>query len=107
MKAEIFFFFLAAAALPAAEREKTVWYDSKGKVVLIEELVAEAREPFVPQWVAREERRDRALKGAFRHRRSRAWSSPWGLAYPVYGFHCGSPRFYRCFPAGGVRVIIR
>lgn len=106
MKAGIFF-FLAVAALPAVEPEKTVWYDSKGKVVLIEEPAAKAPEPFVPQWVAREERRDRALKGGFRHRRSRGWSSCPGWSYPLSGFHCAMPRYYRCFPASGVRVIIR
>ena len=100
-------FFLAIAALPAAEPEKTVWYDSKGKVVLVEETAAKAPEPFVPQWVAREERRDRALKGGFRHRRSHAWPSSWGWAYPVYGFRYTTPCSYRCFPARGVRVIIR
>jgi hypothetical protein len=100
-------FFLAAAALHAAEPEKTVWYDSKGKVVFVEEPAAKAREPFVPQWVAREERRDRALKGGFRHHRSRAWPSSWGWSYPVYGCYFSAPRYYRCSPATGVRVIIR
>jgi hypothetical protein len=106
MKAGILF-FLTTAALPAAEPEKTVWYDSKGKVVLVEEVGAKAPKPFVPQWVAREERRDRALKGGTRHRWSRTRSSAWGWAYPVYGFHCAVPGYYRCFPASGVRVIIR
>jgi hypothetical protein len=107
MKAAIL--LLVLGTLQAAEPESTVWYDSKGKVVLVETPAEKPPEPFIPQWVAREEeRRDRALKGDTRHRRSRAGpSSPWGWSYPVVGFGYCTPRHYRCFPSGGVRVIIR
>jgi hypothetical protein len=106
MKAAIL--LLVLGTLQAAEPESTVWYDSKGRVVLVEAPAAKAPGPFIPQWVAREERRDRALKGGTRHRRSRAWpSSAWGWSYPVYGFGYCAPHYYRCFPSGGVRVIIR
>ena len=102
------YLLVLTGALQAAEPEPTVWFDSKGKVALVEAPAAKAREPFIPQWVAREERRDQALKGGTRHRRSRAWfSSSWGWSCPVYGFGYCTPRYYRCFPSVGVRVIIR
>ena len=100
---------LAVGVLQATEPEPAIWYDSKGKVALIEAVpAAPPREPFVPQWVAREERRDRALKGEFRHRRSRTWSS-WGWGYPSFRVRYRTPvhHHHRCSPAGGIRVIIR
>lgn len=101
------FFLLATAAVQAGEPGKTVWYDSTGKVALIEASPKRAPEPFVPLWVAREERRDRALKGGVRHHRNRTWSSSWGWGYPVYGFRYATPTYYRCVPSAGIRVIIR
>jgi hypothetical protein len=80
--------FLGLAAIAqAAGIEGTVWYDSKGKVAWVEGPAAntEIRKPFVPHWVAYEQRRDRALRGGYRpySRGYRGW--------PVWGY-----------PAGGV-----
>jgi hypothetical protein len=106
MKAGILF-FAAITSLPAAAAEKTVWYDSKGNVALVEKESSKIPEPFIPQWVAREERRDRALKGSPGPRRSRGWSSTWSWAYPTYGSACYRQAYPRCHRPAGWRVIIR
>lgn len=106
MKAGILF-FAAISSLPSVAAEKTVWYDSKGNVALVEKETAKIPEPFIPQWTAREERRDRALKGSPSARRSRSWSSTWGWAYPIYGSACYRPAYPRCHGTAGWRVIIR
>jgi hypothetical protein len=111
-------------SLHAGEIEGTVWYDARGEVAWVDGPAArDSRPPFVPQWVAREERRDRALRGGFRPR------SRWTSAWPVWGYgggywishaprHRASGGFFRCRsfpsssfhwtrPSGGLRVIIR
>ncbi len=102
---------LLACPLRAEEEKGTVWYDSGGKVVLVEKPSAAkaAPEPWVPQWVAREERRDRALRGGYRRSGCRdgiypAWG--WGWSFPVrYCRPCPPPPCAR--PFSGIRVIIR
>lgn len=106
----------------AGEVEGTVWYDSKGEVAWVDGPAAEkkAPAPFIPQWVAREERRDRALRGDYRPRGRDAdawpvWDSGYGYtgAYLYRGGYGGSYRACRSYPShvtrpsGGVRVIIR
>ena len=113
-------FLLLAAAARASEVEGTVWYDAKGKVAWVDGPAAEkkAPAPFVPQWVAREERRDRALRGDYRPRGNASYDWPawgyWSGLRPVYrngaSFRCRSypsPSFHITRPSGGVRVIIR
>lgn len=113
MKAGLF--LLLAGALQAGEIEGTVWYDSKGEVAWVEGPASEekAREPWVPQWVAREARRDRELKGDYRRNGYRAdGHAVWGGFYPVtrwrscrftpvYPRRCAAPTFR------GIGVIIR
>jgi hypothetical protein len=117
-------FILLAAAARAGALEGTVWYDAKGKVAWVDGPAAEKKEraPFMPQWVAREERRDRALRGDYRPRGRGADAWPvWGYGYGYYG-HVGTYRrggghfscrsypsslFHVTRPASGVRVIIR
>lgn len=108
MKAGILF-FLAISALPASAEGTTVWYDSKGNVAVVEKESPKAAQPFIPRWVAREERGDRALKGGSSPRRSRGWSGSWGWSYPypAYGFSCHRPVYHRCYSSAGWRVIIR
>ncbi|WP_367870183.1 hypothetical protein [Luteolibacter sp. Populi] len=107
---------LLTTALQATEIEGTVWYDAKGKIAVVDGPAAEkkAPEPFVPKWVAREERRDRALRGEFRHRTSRsrsygeggwAWSYPASYYFGTGGGYC-RPRTYP-FAGTGLRAIIR
>jgi hypothetical protein len=118
------FFILLAVSADAGAIEGTVWYDARGEVAWVDGPAArESRPPFVPQWVAREERRDRALRGDSRPRGR--WSSAW----PVWGygggywtgyrphsrvwgptFRCRSvptSSFHLTRPSGGLRVIIR
>ena len=124
MKAVIF--LLLAGALQATEIEGTVWYNAEGKVAIVDGPAAEKRAPqsWQPQWVAREARRDKALRGEFRHRSSRRY---YGSGYDDYGYGYGwgysyAPYFYstgvsyRCAPrpcgsyaspSAGLRVIIR
>ena len=107
---------LLTGALQATEIEGTVWYDAGGKIAVVDGPAAEkkAPEPFVPKWVAREERRDRALRGEFRHRthRSRSYDDGgWAWSYPA-GYYFGTgcsyfrPRIYPC-ASTGLRVVIR
>ncbi len=113
---------LLLASAQAGTIEGTVWYDAKGKVAWVDGLAAakKAPEPFIPQWVAREERRDRALRGDYRPRGRGADAWPvWGYGYYGYagGYRPGggqiscrsypSPAFHDTRPSGGVRVIIR
>jgi len=98
---------LLTGFLQAVEIEGTVWYDSKGQIVVVDGPAAEkkAPAPWIPQWVAREARRDKALRGGYR--RSRSWSHDiypvWGWSYAV-GYCRPSP----CArPFRGVSVIIR
>jgi hypothetical protein len=118
MKAALFVLLLASIRVGAVEG--TVWYNAKGKVAWVDGPAAEKKAPasFIPQWVAREERRDRALRGDYR---------PLGRgadAWPVWGYGCSygysrsyrfsgacrsypSSRFSIARPSGGLRVIIR
>lgn len=108
-------FILLVASAHAAEVDGTVWYDSKGKVAWVDGPAAEKKDPapFVPQWVAREERRDRALRGDYRPRGRGAdvWPA-WGYGY---GYSSGyrscrsypSSSFHVTRPSCGLRVIIR
>lgn len=125
MKTALFMLLLVSAH--AGEVEGTVWYDSKGKVAWVDGPAAEkkAAAPFIPQWVAREERRDRALRGDYRPRGRGAdvwpvWNSGYGYGYSggyrYRGSYGGSYRSCRSYPSssfhytrpsGGVRVIIR
>lgn len=121
MKTALFALLLASAQAGAIEG--TVWYDSKGKVAWVDGPAAEkkAPEPFVPQWVAREERRDRALRGDYRPRGNASYDWPawgargyWSAVRPVYRsgpvLHCRSypsSSFRVTRPSGGMRVIIR
>jgi hypothetical protein len=111
---------LLAGSLPADSIEGTVWYDSKGKVAWVDGPAAEkkAAEPFVPQWIAREERRDRALRGGYRpHGRASSGWPAWGYWSGVrpYDRSVATPLPCRAFPSsfritrpsGGLRVIIR
>ena len=111
---------LLAAAARAGAVEGTVWYDAKGKVAWVDGPAAEkkAPAPFIPQWVAREERRDRALRGDYRPRGNVSYDWPawsyWGAVRPGYrtgvAVGCRSYRsssFHYVRPSGGVRVIIR
>ena len=114
MKAAWISLLLSAGALHAEESGKTVWYDSKGTVVAVEEAGEESQAPvrFVPQWVKREEQRDKALRGDGYRRNRGAWTDGgyigWGWSWPAR--YCRSTP---CLPApcarpfGGVRVIIR
>jgi hypothetical protein len=115
---------LLAGSLQAGTIEGTVWYDANGEVAWVDGPAArETRPPFVPQWVAREERRDRALRGSPRPR------GRWTSAWPVWGYGGGgwsgcsphsrvwgatfrcrsypSSSFHVTRPSGGLRVIIR
>lgn len=123
MKTALFMFLLVSAH--AGEVEGTVWYDSKGEVAWVDGPAAEkkAPAPFIPQWVAREERRDRALRGDYRPRGRGAdawpvWDSGYGYSggYRYRGGYGGSYRACRSYPSssfhvtrpsGGVRLIIR
>ena len=112
MKAGCCLLLLAGFLHAEEEPQGTVWYASKGEIAMIDPPAAgrQAKEPFVPQWVTREERRGRVLRGGNRRSRSRAED-----AYPVWGW--GFPARYcrpspwlsrscvRPFP--GIRVIIR
>lgn len=105
------FLLLFAGILQAEEVEGTVWYNSKGEVVVVDGPAAEkkAPEPWLPQWVAREERRDRALRGGS-PRRGRSWdgdayaesSGVWDWSYPV-GVYYPSP----CLPSPRPTPIFR
>ena len=113
------FLLLFAGTLQAEEIEGTVWYNSKGEVAVVDGPAAEkkAPEPWLPQWVAREARRDKALRGGS-PRRGRSWDGDayaesygavWGWSYPV-GFYRPSPCLPPPCPAPafrGVSVIIR
>ena len=104
-----------AGLAPARDIEGTVWYDSQGKVAWVEGPAAQKKpEPFVPHWVAYEQRRDRALRGGFRRhsRHGDAWPAWGGAWYGGTGFRsrvvCHPRPAFRCVrPYGGVRVIIR
>lgn len=114
---------LLAGVLPAGAIEGTVWYDAGGKVAWVDGPAAEEKAPvpFVPQWVAREERRDRALRGDYRPRGRgtfawTGWGYGHGCAYPVscrrWSSHVScrsypSASFHHTRPSAGVRVIIR
>jgi hypothetical protein len=114
---------LLAGSLHAGTIEGTVWYDAKGEVAWVDGPAArESRPPFVPRWVAREERRDRALRGSPRPRVrwTSAWpvwgcGSGWTSLRPQFrvwsaGFPCRSypsSSFHVTRPGGGLRVIIR
>ena len=113
MKVGLGLLLLPLGILPAEEAGDTVWYDSKGRVAAVESPAVEkkAPAPWVPQWVAREERRDKALHGGYRRNRS-SWDgaiySTWDWAYPA--FHCRPVPWtpIPCArPFSGVRVIIR
>jgi hypothetical protein len=114
------FFILLLVSSKAGAIEGTVWYDSKGKVAWVDGPAAEkkAAAPFIPQWVEREERRDRALRGDHRPRSNTSYDWPawsyWGAVRPGYrpGSAVGcrsypSSSFHYTRPSGGVRVIIR
>ena len=127
MKATLF--LLLAVASHGGAIEGTVWYDAKGKVAWVDGPAAEkkAPAPFIPQWVDREERRDRALRGDYRPRGRGAdawpvWDYGYGYGYGysggyrIRGSYGGSYRSCRSYPSssfhytrpsGGVRVIIR
>ena len=76
--------FILALPLVAAEPEGTAWYDSEGKLVLVESADAEpAEEPFVAEWRKREIER--------RERYSGDWSSE---MWPVWGGSYSSRRGY-------------
>jgi hypothetical protein len=127
MKTALFILLLVSAQ--AGDVDGTVWYDAKGKVAWVDGPAAEkkAPAPFVPQWVAREERRDRALRGDYRPRGRGADTWPvWDLGYGYgYGYSGGyryrggyggsyracrsypSSSFHVTRPSGGVRLIIR
>ncbi len=111
---------LLLVSAPAGAIEGTVWYDSKGKVAWVDgpAAVKKAPAPFIPQWVAREERRDEALRGDYRPRGDASYDTPtwgyWSGLRPVYRtgsfLHCRSypsSAFHYTRPSGGVRVIIR
>lgn len=114
MKAAWISLLPVAGILLAEEPKETVWYDSKGTVVAVEPAAAESRAPvrFVPQWVEREARRDKALRGDGYRRSRNGWADDgyvgWGWSWPVR--YC---RPSPCLPVpcarpfGGVRVIIR
>jgi len=121
MKAVILF-LLSAGALHATETEAegTKWFDHRGKVVMVDEPAAAeetAPERWEPQWIAREERRDKALRGEFRHRTSRYRGYGYGYGYGDWGYYTGVSFGVRvgggyCPPrvpcaSPGVRVIIR
>ena len=102
---------LLTGLLQAGEIDGTVWYDSKGQIVVVDGPAAKkAPAPWLPQWVAREARRDRALRGGYR--RSRSWSND---IYPVWGwsYAVGYRRPTPCLPLPcarpfqGASVIIR
>lgn len=112
---------LSAGALQAAEIEGTKWYNHKGELVMVDgPAAAEKKAPvrWEPQWVAREERRDKALRGEFRHRTSRYrgygydYGYGWGgYYYPGVSFGVRVGGYYApripCVSSGGLRVIIR
>lgn len=111
---------LLLVSAQAGALEGTVWYDAKGKVAWVDGPAAEkkAPAPFIPQWVAREERRDRALRGDYRPRGNTSYDWPawgyWSGLRPGYrsgtSFRCRSypsSSFHFTRPSGGVRVIIR
>lgn len=113
MKAGLGLLLLPVALLSAEENGETVWYDSKGRVAAVESPAAakKAPAPWLPQWVAREKRRDKALRGGYRRSRS-SWDSAvystWDWAYPA--FHCRPapcPPLPCPRPFSGLRVIIR
>ena len=114
------FFILLFASTHAGAIEGTVWYDSKGKVAWVDgpAAVKKVSAPFIPQWVAREGHRDRALRGDYRPRSNASYDWPawsyWGAVRPGYrsGLAVGcrsypSSSFHYTRPSGGVRVIIR
>ncbi len=114
------FFILLLISSQAGAIEGTVWYDAKGEVAWVDgpAAVKKAPTPFIPQWVAREERRDEALRGDYRPRDNASYDWPawgyWSGLRPVYrggAFrHCHSypsSSFHIPRPSGGVRVIIR
>lgn len=112
MKAGFCLLLLAGFLRAEEEPEGTVWYDSKGEIAVIDPPAAgrQAKEPFVPQWGAREERRDRALRGGNHRRRSRAgdFYPVWGWGFPLRSCHSSPwlpPACARPFP--DIRVIIR
>ena len=111
----------------ATALEGTVWYDSKGEVVLVEgTAVQPTPEPFVPEWRKRElARHDR--QGAYRTSIYDSWHSRaydgcgvgyrnyvgWGYCRPVRRSHYSgsyrttSGRFSACFSSGfsgGTRI---
>jgi hypothetical protein len=117
MKAALFMLLIVSAH--AGEVDGTVWYDSKGKVAWVDGPAAEKKSPapFIPQWVAREERRDRALRGDYRPRGRGAdvWPT-WGYGYSSGYISHGGYRSCRSYPSSsfrvtqpycGLRVIIR
>ena len=120
MKA-VLLLILSAGVLQAAEIEGTKWYDHRGKLVMVDGPAAENKAPetWEPQWVAREERRDKALRGEFRHRTSRYRGYGYGYGYGGWGgyYYSGASLGVRfgggyCAPripcvSSGLRVIIR
>ncbi|QJE96169.1 hypothetical protein [Luteolibacter luteus] len=114
MKAGLGLLPLMAGLISAEESTDTVWYDSKGRVVVVESA-AEAKKaaaPWLPQWVAREERRDKALRGDGRRRSRSSWDgavySTWDWGYPAFYCRPSPCVLVPCSrPFSGVRVIIR
>jgi hypothetical protein len=87
---------LLTGALQAGEIEGTVWYDSQGKVAVVDGPAStiKAPEPFVPHWVKEEERREIAARDSVRPPSySRRSEETWGWSYPVS--YC---RFTPCVP---------
>ncbi len=119
MKA-VLLLLLSATALLATEVEGTKWYNHKGELVMVDGPAAATQKPerWRPQWAIDDERRAEALRGKYRHRRSRSsWGyddygygySGWGFVYPgTFGVRLGG----YCAPrvpcvSSGLRVIIR
>lgn len=121
MKA-VLLLLLSAAALQAGEIEGTKWYNHEGKLVMVDGPAAATKKPdrWRPQWAIDDERRAEALRGKFRHRRSRYGGYDdygYGYGYGGWGyFYSGAAFGVRvggyCTPripctSSGLRVIIR
>ncbi|MFC7336444.1 hypothetical protein ACFQY0_04580 [Haloferula chungangensis] len=119
---KVLWMLVFALPLMAEEVDETTWYDSEGKVVLVEGPDAVPTEqPFVAEWRKREiERRDRMnyrntdpFYDGIGDWGSRSWG--WTTGTYVRGrYGCFSPRFYSGFHRpyrasfrAGSRVIIR
>lgn len=120
---------LAVLPLWGGELEGTPWYDSEGRLVLVEGPAAEAApQAFVPEWRQRELERARRMHAA----RSRwddrpGYGSSYGSWYGTRGWRGGyhfvrpssvfcrgagpwrraGASFHGAFRSGGLRVIIR